>query len=571
MTRLITRSLAQFGILIAAIFILIWIADSRYRVLPEKIHNSLPLHYVGTVITDITIKECSSLNPLSTCRLDPDQWHRVEKDLYLNLGWTRSSWLHIQRKKEEELTVKDKIIIDLRVSKVDPGIGEKGHESEKWESRPGGIWVLRGNRRADSDPNRAITGVDVLFGADAVEPRQGWTLATTPLLIDTDPRLHPVRITTRHGHHAAARPSPPRVTKDGKFKILQVSDMHLATGVGKCREAIDASGAAIPNCEADIKTLDFVESVLDSEQPDLVVLSGDQVEGPEAPDTQTAILKYAAPLIERSIPYATIFGNHDDEGSKSLSRAAQMSLVETLPFSLSEAGPQTLPGVGNYYVEVLAHSGQHSAITLYLLDSHGLSPDDKKYPGYDWIKPQQIDWFNATAESLKKSHNKYSHIHLDMAFIHIPLPEYAEADLLLAGGKRLESVTAPGFNTHFYDILSAAGVVAVGCGHDHVNDYCALRKTPHLQAREPDAPETHAPAHHGKERLGPWMCYAGGSGFGGYGGYGGFHRRVRVWEIDTNAGRVTTWKRVECCGEDTKKKIDELVIVEGGVVVAPGE
>ncbi|KAI7573379.1 hypothetical protein KC316_g11844 [Hortaea werneckii] len=141
-----------------------------------------------------------------------------------------------------------------------------------------------------------------------------------------------------------------------------------------------------------------------------------------------------------------------------------------------------------------------------------------------------------------------------MAFVHIPLPEYSEKGLVTAGGQWKEGVTAPTFNSHFYDALVEEGIVAVGCGHDHVNDYCALR---------PQDPQSE------KGKLGPWMCYAGGSGFGGYAGYGGFHRRVRVWEVDTGAGRVVSWKRVECCGEETKKKIDEIVLVEGGGVVAP--
>jgi len=65
------------------------------------------------------------------------------------------------------------------------------------------------------------------------------------------------------------------------------------------------------------------------------------------------------------------------------------------------------------------------------------------------------------------------------------------------------------------------------------------------------------------------MCYAGGSGFGGYAGYGGYHRRIRVFELDANEARVSTWKRVEY--GDAEKRVDEGVLVEGGRVVGPGE
>lgn len=64
-----------------------------------------------------------------------------------------------------------------------------------------------------------------------------------------------------------------------------------------------------------------------------------------------------------------------------------------------------------------------------------------------------------------------------------------------------------------------------------------------------------------------WMCYAGGSGFGGYAGYDGYHRRIRLFEVDTNVARITTWKRLEYGEID--KRIDEQVIVDGGKAISP--
>ena len=261
--------------------------------------------------------------------------------------------------------------------------------------------------------------------------------------------------------------------------------------------------------------------------------------------SQQAIYKFASLFIHRRIPFATIYGNHDDEGS--LSRVAQMSLTESLPYSLSQAGPATVSGTGNYYVEILAPgTSTHSAVTIYLLDTHSYSPDERRFKGYDWLKPDQIKWFRESARKNKQKHKSYSKIHLDMAFIHIPLPEYADKNNKILGNWR-EGVTAPGFNSHFRDALVEEGVSVVSCGHDHVNDYCALS-----QGEESKKPEL-------------WMCYAGGSGFGGYGGYGGYHRRLRVFEIDTNEAKITSWKRVEY-GE-TEKRIDEQTLVDAGRVV----
>lgn len=224
-----------------------------------------------------------------------------------------------------------------------------------------------------------------------------------------------------------------------------------------------------------------------------------------------------------------------------------MALIETLPYSLSRAGPPIMEGVGNYYIEVLARgsSTKHSALTLYLLDTHAYSPDERHFKGYDWLKQNQIDWFEKTSASLKADHTGYSHIHMDLAFIHIPLPEYRD-DKNPRVGEWREGVTAPTFNSGFRDALVNAGVVMVSCGHDHANEYCALSQSKNDKVHKD----------------GIWMCYAGGAGFGGYGGYGGYHRRLRFFEVDVNVASITTWKRVEW-GE-TKKRIDEQVIVHSG-------
>jgi hypothetical protein len=141
-----------------------------------------------------------------------------------------------------------------------------------------------------------------------------------------------------------------------------------------------------------------------------------------------------------------------------------MALIQSLPYSLSEPGPEEIDGVGNYFVEVLARgSSKHSALTIYLLDTHAYSPDENSFKGYDWLKKNQIDWFKQTAEGLKKAHEGYTHIHMDLAFIHIPLPEYRDDTNYRKGAYR-ESVTAPGFNSGFRDALVEQGVLMVSCG-----------------------------------------------------------------------------------------------------------
>lgn len=257
-----------------------------------------------------------------------------------------------------------------------------------------------------------------------------------------------------------------------------------------------------------------------------------------------------------------------------------------------------IPGVGNYYIRILSHLGSHAALTLYFLDTHAYSPDDKKYHGYDWIKPEQIKWFKDTKKRLEADDKKYSHIHLDMAFIHIPLPEYRDAGIMV--GENREPPTAPNYNSGFRDALVEMGVPVVSCGHDHANDYCLLsdKKDVPMKERRDEAPSdssssssdsstsqnTKEGSKENEEKpisaASPppktpkpkndklWLCYGGGVGFGGYGGYNGYIRRIRLFEFDANEGKISTWKRVE--SGDVGRRIDEQIVVDGGRVVESG-
>ncbi|KAK3366075.1 Metallo-dependent phosphatase-like protein [Lasiosphaeria ovina] len=546
MTRRIVRTVIQVSTAALLTFVVIFFLDRNFRVLPNAIHEYLPTHHAGLIITDLTITTCSSYNIFSNCKLDPAVWHRVEKDLYLGKGTFSSAYLHISRKREEDLTSDDKVLVDVTVGRLNPNTNDKENKGELWESRPAGLWVKRSSKRSATDSSTTVTGVDVLFGDDAVEARNDWAITRTPLLLDAGSDVPAAHITIRRGaEHAAFKPTL-RINPSGRFKIMQLADLHLSTGLGNCRDALpeDWNGG---KCEADPRTLDFVTKMLAEERPNLVVLSGDQVNGDTAPDTQSAIFKYAQLLIEHKIPYVSIFGNHDDEGS--MSRAAQMDLIETLPYSLSRAGPEDIDGVGNYYIEILARKGSdHSAITVYLLDTHAYSPNERKFPGYDWVKKNQIDWFKSTAQRLKKPHKEYTHGHMDVAFIHIPLPEYRGPNITMWREWK-EPSTAPVYNSHFHDAMVEEGVVMVSCGHDHVNEYCALSQK-----------------EDGKPAM--WMCYGGATGFGGYAGYGGYHRKMRIFDFDMNESRITTWKRVEY-GDDKDKRLEELIMVDGGRPVPP--
>lgn len=238
-----------------------------------------------------------------------------------------------------------------------------------------------------------------------------------------------------------------------------------------------------------------------------------------------------------------------------------MSILRSLPFSLCEPGPDEVDGVGNFCLNVLAPAPSQLALsTLYFLDSHGQIPSKKQNPDYATITQSQIDWFTRSCQAqrsvLERDHDA-SHRYLSLVFQHIPLPEFRDRRLSIRSGHRGEPPECPSVNSRFYNSLVEQCISAFGCGHDHANDFCAL-----LPRTRQDGDNHTLP--------GPWLCYGGACGFGGYGAYGTkrFHRRARVWQLDTSTGSLKTWKRIEYA----RDRVDELMLVEDGAVVDdPGE
>ena len=125
------------------------------------------------------------------------------------------------------------------------------------------------------------------------------------------------------------------------------------------------------------------------------------------------------------------------------------------------------------------------------------------------------------------------------------MPEYRNLDQPMVGEKK-EGITAPRYNSGARSTLGKLGVSVASVGHDHCNDYCLQDAT------------------NNENENALWLCYGGGSGEGGYGGYGGYIRRMRVFDIDTSAGEIKSWKRKE---SEPNVDFDHQTLVSGGNVV----
>jgi metallophosphoesterase superfamily enzyme len=134
---------------------------------------------------------------------------------------------------------------------------------------------------------------------------------------------------------------------------MAVADLHFSVGSGECRDTDKTP------CVGDAETLKWLGEALDAEKPDLVVcpspahvlslsqvFSGDQLNGQQTSyDARSVSAKFTKPVIDRQIPWAAIFGNHDSEIAED--RAEQMRALGSLPYSLAKPGPSAIDGVGN--------------------------------------------------------------------------------------------------------------------------------------------------------------------------------------------------------------------------------
>lgn len=272
------------------------------------------------VVTDLTISAHLLAPADATSTTNESRWRRIEKDINLHAG-PDSAWLLVEEAREDELYTDTLVVIDAVVQTGEPDSGPDTVGASSWERRPCGLWVLRGKYKGDS--RRTVTSADLLFGVDAIDPRPQWTLLSSPLQSEEAQHSVPAaRLSIRHGQpQPRADHSREKLVarEDGTFKIVQLADTHMVTGVGTCTDAIDAHGHPLPESEADPLTVKFIGEVLDAEKPDLVVFTGDQLHH-NILDSQTALFKVVGPVVERAIPFVVVFGNHDDEGDYALSR-----------------------------------------------------------------------------------------------------------------------------------------------------------------------------------------------------------------------------------------------------------
>ena len=391
------------------------------------------------------------------------------------------------------------------------------------------------------------TAISVLWYVSSI---QGSKLPLQNLL-ETRPRLYYRRQhTTEHHQHDV-----------WTFTILQLADIHLG-------EAQDTDWGP----EQDRKTWRALSSYLDrmASVVDLIVLSGDQLTANDCYNPNNATLYYKQLglfLATYNIPYAIVFGNHDDMAADQthIPATTRQALVQTMQqnfadLSLLQAGPRHVRGISNYWVDLYYPSEDGTtedrlASRIAFLDTGGGQFEQR-------IDESQLQWF---VEENHRHRTRRSLAPPVVTFAHIPTQEfdtYQNTSTTSTSSSRRTGHCVGDNNDQGIAPLTDgdAGLIAtlsaqsnvhfLAVGHNHGNDYCCPVPISTTKPTIPQKTAVAAAARHnttthstGTSAVSPpnqlvpsrlHLCFGRHSG---HGGYGSWDRGARVYELQLRHSR----------------------------------
>ncbi|KAL1967225.1 hypothetical protein VTN77DRAFT_3516 [Rasamsonia byssochlamydoides] len=338
---------------------------------------------------------------------------------------------------------------------------------------------------------------------------------------------------------ALAIQQPLRFTKDGTFQLSVFSDLHY----GEAENLVWGP-------QQDVNSTRVMNTILDVEHPQLVVINGDLITGENTyrENSSWYVDEIVAPLVERGLLWASTYGNHDSDYN--LSRAEIFAREKRYPNSLTQnMVPGFNAGVSNYYLPVFSSDVQKQApeVILWFFDSRGgnyfeeLDSNGQKVPQPGWVDESVADWFLRTNAELTKQYGK---VIPSLAFYHIPV----DAMLAFQQGPGVDPHREPGINDDnplaqqtgsTYEgqdvpfmkaLLATEGLIATFSGHDHGDDWCYKWKT--------TLPGMNLTGN------GLFLCFGRHSGYGGYGTWTRGARQILLDER-TLGSQTKTWIRLE--------------------------
>ena len=243
------------------------------------------------------------------------------------------------------------------------------------------------------------------------------------------------------------------------MRILQLNDIHIG----------DKDNRALH--------YDFLDLTIKDANADLIVLDGD-IFTFASRHTAKELFSF---IDSYGIPWTATFGNHDEQCYFS---------VDWLTSYLNDFGSNCLfkdiqddDVFGNANFAINLKRGSEVFETIVIMDSNRYYFGD--YFGYDYIKPDQVEWYENLIHYIADQYGGGSVIP-SLAYFHIPLMEFSDAwdayqkgdpDAVYLLGEKREDVCSPKINTGLFDKMVELGSTnAIFCAHDHRNSYAITYK-----------------------------------------------------------------------------------------------
>ncbi|MDY2879799.1 MAG: metallophosphoesterase [Candidatus Borkfalkiaceae bacterium] len=176
----------------------------------------------------------------------------------------------------------------------------------------------------------------------------------------------------------------------------------------------------------------YMRKTVEQADPDLIVLSGDNVYG-EFDDNGTSLRALVAELDGYRIPWTFTFGNHDNETR--LGVEATVAEYLKSEYCLFKRGPEPevvdgesfypVAGNGNFNIGIV-QDGRLTEV-VWLMDSNGHTDSDKTQNMYSTagLMDSQIEWFRERNELLRRYGGGVSP--KSIGFFHHPMRAYGDA------------------------------------------------------------------------------------------------------------------------------------------------
>ena len=199
-------------------------------------------------------------------------------------------------------------------------------------------------------------------------------------------------------------------------QIIDASQTRSADRLNATTEEYWAPERIDENC------YDYIREIIAKTNPDLIILTGDIVYG-EFDDNGENFLSFISFMESFNIPWAPVFGNHDNESNKGVDwQCAQLETAKNCLFK-----QRTLTGNGNYTVGI--EQGGKLTRVFFMLDSNGCGAASsasmanghtQKTAGFG---SDQIAWYTSVAQKIKALSPDTK---LSMAF-HIQISAFGDA------------------------------------------------------------------------------------------------------------------------------------------------